>query len=340
MSGRVRDQLAGGPHYDRKKAWRELIRALRERKRAGDPVRIRGQGDLARALDAEREVDAEAVHAALASLVRTDGEDRLVLAGVLDALIGVEDAGSVTVRVTGWPPGFSERARLLRLDSWSDELELPASRAAALAREFNGFVLGGGRLRVEASAELPPVPRALRARPMRRGRVGPWLECDPAGARFLTPRELADRIARRVTTPRVVDAFAGCGGNSVAFAEAGLDVVAIEADPDRAAVLRRNLGGRGRVIVGRAEAEAPRLLGAGTTLFVDPPWEVVPRQDGPRWADLVPWPELLGPWPILAKLPREFDVASLPGEWSVHWEFGERDDDRAVVRMISAQRSP
>ncbi len=42
----------------------------------------------------------------------------------------------------------------------------------------------------------------------------------------------------------------------------------------------------------------------------------------------------------MAKLPREFDVASLPGEgWAVHWDFGERDDDRAVVRMIGAVRA-
>jgi THUMP domain-like/Methyltransferase domain len=57
-------------------------------------------------------------------------------------------------------------------------------------------------------------------------------------------RRLADAGVRAVT-----DLGCGIGSDAMAFAEAGLDVTAVEIDPATAAVAEANLGGRGTVLV-------------------------------------------------------------------------------------------
>jgi SAM-dependent methyltransferase len=78
---------------------------------------------------------------------------------------------------------------------------------------------------------------------------------------------------------RIVDVGCGIGADALAFAEAGLEVVAIEADPVTAILAAANLAGRGRVVCGDATGQtdesavgplADELAVADTAVFVDP----------------------------------------------------------------------
>jgi SAM-dependent methyltransferase len=84
---------------------------------------------------------------------------------------------------------------------------------------------------------------------------------------------VAEHHAARVVAAgarRVVDLGCGIGTDALAFAAAGLDVVAVERDPDTAAVAAANLGERGRVVCADAEDVAAALLTPGTAAFCDP----------------------------------------------------------------------
>lgn len=80
------------------------------------------------------------------------------------------------------------------------------------------------------------------------------------------------RAARLVSAgaESVLDLGCGVGADAIAFAEAGLDVVAVEADPATAVLAQANLGPRGRVLCGDAVELAPELLAGGVAVFADP----------------------------------------------------------------------
>lgn len=59
---------------------------------------------------------------------------------------------------------------------------------------------------------------------------------------------------------RVIDLGCGIGSDALAFADAGLAVVAVEIDAHTADIARANLQGRAEVITGDAEALAPELI--------------------------------------------------------------------------------
>lgn len=69
---------------------------------------------------------------------------------------------------------------------------------------------------------------------------------------------------------RVVDLGCGIGADALAFADAGLEVVAVELDPATALLAQANLGERGRVIAGDAVALAGELVEPGDAVFLDP----------------------------------------------------------------------
>lgn len=75
---------------------------------------------------------------------------------------------------------------------------------------------------------------------------------------------------REAGATRVVDLGCGIGTDAMAFADAGLEVVAVERDPDTAGVAAANLGRRGRVVCADAEEVAADLLTPGTAAYCDP----------------------------------------------------------------------
>lgn len=85
----------------------------------------------------------------------------------------------------------------------------------------------------------------------------------------------------------VVDLGCGIGADALAFAAAGLDVVAVEFDPATAVLAAANLGDAGRVVCGDAVEVAGDLLADGAAVFADPARRTA---SGRTWrvADLTP----------------------------------------------------
>ena len=105
--------------------------------------------------------------------------------------------------------------------------------------------------------------------------------------RSLTPEKLATGIASRFPPgTRIVDTTCGAGGNSIAFARSGCNVVAIERDATRLAMAKHNakvygVASRIDFRCGDCLALLPHLTrgqegdekaAAIDVLFVDPPW--------------------------------------------------------------------
>ncbi|GAB5357230.1 hypothetical protein AAMO2058_000356300 [Amorphochlora amoebiformis] len=101
---------------------------------------------------------------------------------------------------------------------------------------------------------------------------------DDEGFYSATPEALANHHARRCFGKVVIDAFSGCGGNSIAFARAGAKVIAIDTNPSRLEMLKHNSR-----IYGVREGEIETLEGdfltlskegrvQGDVVFLSPPW--------------------------------------------------------------------
>ena len=334
------------PNVPLLKLWSPLIQALRAHKRStGEVPGLASRRAVERALS-QVPIDEGVAKRVKPLLRRFHREGHPVAIAVeIDAAIcaalPLTVQGEVHVTVEGWPKDFGAelQARLLRRDS-SPPYDMPAPEAAAMRREFDGVLLAGSELRVNVAlpegAVLPAVPRSLRARPMPRGRTGPWLpHWDDEGRRFITPEALADRLARQLVdrgVSRLVDGCAGLGGNSIAFARAGISVTAVEASPARLRLAQRNAedlgcGGRIRWRLGRIEEVLPTL--PEVLLFLDPPWD----RENAGLPDWLPFPENRA---LVLKAPAAFDPRKLPArDWKTQFEFGERDDDRATVKMLT-----
>jgi len=94
-----------------------------------------------------------------------------------------------------------------------------------------------------------------------------------AGLEQASRISVATHHARRFVTAgvrRVVDLGCGIGTDALALLDAGLDVVAVEADPETASAAQANLGDRAEVLVGDAVEFAPKLLGPGVGAYADP----------------------------------------------------------------------
>lgn len=373
----LREWLADTPpkHFASKRAWRALIQVNRLRRRArGAAVRVSGLGDVQRILDHEPWAvpDGAALHTAKRGLrlLAAEGDledgERMDIAASVDGALSLlaprVAAAPVALRIEGWPPGLGPSLRLRILQTRIEPPgPYPPAEAARICRAVDGLVLAGHTLDVQPQLPpgevLPAVPRDQRGDQGRRGRAPPWLpNVDPEGRYSLTPRALALRHARLVGDRPVLDAMAGLGGNTIAFAEAGSRVVAVERDPVRAALARRNLTARGvgaRVsfLVGDAAVEVPALgpdMGPGAVLFLDPPWLDAAGALRLSWAALVAAalrPHVVAwPGPVLLKLPPAFDVATLPrraSPWTVRYELGDpARGDGHVVKMLTAWSGP
>ena len=167
------------------------------------------------------------------------------------------------------------------------------------------------------------------------------------GLEQATRPAIADHHARRFVAAgvrRVIDLGCGIGSDALAFARAGLEVVAVERDPDTAAVAAANLAGRATVVCADAEQVAGDLLADGSAVYADParrtergrvwrlaeltpPWSFVTRLlDGRRSAGVK-----LGPALPHAEIP-----ATAEAEWLSHRGDGGRG--RAVGRSGSRPR--
>jgi len=355
-------------------AWIRLIQVLRANKRAsGHKAHLASRAAVERALDTPIGEDPEEVgelKSQLRVLVRElserdpqDEELRSVALAIdeqVHQLLPAMASEPVSVHVLGWPDDFSmaQRERFLRrsLDSL---LSLPPVEAAALSREFDGLVLGGCRLEVFVALsdgeKLPPVPRELRAQPMLRGRRSAWLpHLDEEGRRSLTERSRAQEHAGLINADEVIDACCGCGGNAIAFAMEGKQVLAIEKDATRIELARRNAAEFGvaekiRFFCGELQEHLAPLMTEypDAAVFVDPPWRKGDSIDEvPRWPDLLPGEEstarLLSAAPfVLLKLPRSFDIKTLPGSgWQLEWGFGDGVQSSAVLMITCWSSNP
>lgn len=373
----LREWLADTPpkHFAWKRAWRSLIQVNRMRKRTrGESARVRGLGDVQRVLDHEPWAvpDEQALHEVktglrlLAATGDLDDDERMDIAASVDAaLCGLAPrvaSTPVSLQIDGWPPGFgpSLRQRILQSEV-APPGPYPPAEAARIVRAVDGLCLAGHRVRVQpklgADEVLPAVARDRRGDRGKRGRSRPWLpNVDPIGRYSLTPLSLARRHARLVGERPVFDAMAGLGGNTIAFADGGSRVLAVERDPERAALARRNVtargvGGRVTFLVGDAAIEVPTLgpgLGPEAVLFLDPPWLHVDDRLRLVWSELVPVglrPHVQAwPGPVLVKLPPAFSVDTLPrraSPWTVRYELGDpRRGDGHVVKMLTAWSGP
>ena len=155
------------------------------------------------------------------------------------------DAEPALAEASGQPdPGSLAAATALRRH-W------PADQAAA--------VLGQTALRRRAVAKF--------------GERAAALFLTPDGLEQATRAEVARWRAARFTQAgvrEVVDLGCGIGADALAFADAGIAVTAVEADPATAVLAGANLGERARVLCGDAVALASGVLADGAALFADP----------------------------------------------------------------------
>ena len=267
----------------------------------------------------------------------------------------------VDVAVTGWPRGFGppEQERLL---GGPPGAAVPPAAASLIRQRLHGLQLGGRTLAVDVGLsvdEVLPAPGRAARSDLRRGRGDSWLpHVDTVGRFSATPEEVAERQAQLLASVHeglVVDPFCGCGGSAIAFARAGLQVLAVERDPVRARLAGRNareLGVADRVTVrtGDSLRLLPGILAAhpAAAIFLDPPWGAAEgvERTSLTWNSFVApglW-ALVGPERrVLAKLPRDFDLETLPDpeRWSLRWEFGaEAASAQHVVKLVSALAGP
>lgn len=357
-----------------------LLRA-RKKRTGQAPEFVTGHGELQRALDfqSRREEkllrsDVERLHGLLVGMhvATPDDEQAQERAAQADQLLQKLTPRirqePLEVIVSGWHASIPKEVREAVLGRSEDSLsEVTPGDAAVLHHELAGLNLGGSRLRVRPvlfkQEVLPAAPRSRRAGPQRRGREGSWLpHTDEVGQWSATPWAIAQKHAALLAeagVTEVIDLFCGCGADAIGFAELGLDVWACELDAGRAALAFRNVAMfevKGRVDVtqgdGLAMLEGLQSAHPGAALYVDPPWGSAEAQQVAA-REALTWTALLGgiggetnvlldhPGPLLLKLPRDFDLATLPEpeRWTLGWQMGAQEQDAArIVKTVSALR--
>lgn len=257
-------------------------------------------------------------------------------------------------------PDWLPRERLLGPADWRNEgpeatADLSVPDAADLAARLRGVGLGGQLLQVDVTPPLPRAAvRAARTTDARRRRDAtpgfsrPGVRLDAEGQVSLTPEALALALGRPLAGCVVVDATCGAGGNTIGFARAGAQVVAIEADAARLALARHNAGiygvaDRVRFVRGDALLEVPRR--SADVLFVDPPWGVewdrtrTDLSSVPLLAALLPLARATGTYgAIWAKVPPSFDPSEWPEAQVEAWFGAASGDGRRVKFLVLRER--
>jgi SAM-dependent methyltransferase len=257
-------------------------------------------------------------------------------------------------------PAWLDRARFLGSEfvSEPDGVAAPAAEAlltreaaAQLCARLRGLGLDGTPLHVTVTPPLArPLVRAGRLAEARARRETtpafshPAARASSAGRYSLTPEALAMSLAAQVSGQRVVDACAGSGGNALAFARAGCDVVAIELDAARLAEAAHNAAVYGvSQRIRFVQGDARTLLGqfSADLLFIDPPWgesydkRATTREDFPLLEALLALPaELRARYTVTwLKLPASFATRGIPG-LRARAVFGEARGDYRRIKFI------
>jgi len=232
--------------------------------------------------------------------------------------------------------------------------ELPRDAAADLAARLRGVGIGGSLL------ELDIVPKLQRnelrkamtdeARRYREGSVGfsrRGAQLDAEGKMSLTPEGLALQLGERAKGLRVIDAFAGAGGNAIGFARAGCRVTAIELDAARLAMARHNAtlyGVADRIEFIRGDSRELVADREADLLFLDPPWGGRYQKERTTLEDLAPCPEVLQQAARFAntwiKVPPSFDPTCLAGaKPEAFFGTGAGDERRVKFLLLALERS-
>lgn len=159
-------------------------------------------------------------------------------------LIGAEGAEALAA-AAAWPDPSSLAAAQALRRRWTPDQAAAATRQVALRRR--------------AAAKFGE----------RAGGIFFTSEGLEQATRATVARWRADRMVA-AGARRVVDLGCGIGADALAFADAGLEVVAVELDPATAVLAQANLGERGRVHTGDAEVLADDLIAPGDAVFLDP----------------------------------------------------------------------
>lgn len=109
------------------------------------------------------------------------------------------------------------------------------------------------------------------------------IQIDEIGLYSATPEKIALEQAKKMNCKTIVDGFCGVGGNTIAFARAGMKVTAIEKDKTRFGMARHNAEVYGVAdkiifILGNFLIEAPKIKAEG--VFIDLEW------GGPEYKNL------------------------------------------------------
>lgn len=269
-----------------------------------------------------------------------------------DSEIGLPPCLVTVFELPKWVPW----ERFLGPYDWRPENQLgcvasrmPFADAADVSARLRGVILDGRRIRVicEPEVKRPLMRKALlqEARRMREKtkafrRKG--VRIDSGTRLFVTPEDLAMKLAKRAENKSVVDGFCGLGGNAIAFARCGCRVNAIEIDRRTLGMAAHNAAVYGVSIqfrIGNIVEIISEM--SGDLLWLDPPWGELTRR--PCVFDELPGLEAIlkklkpGAFKqIWIKLPPTIDTATLP-DCCFEPVFGEGQGDRHRIKFIWAR---
>lgn len=139
--------------------------------------------------------------------------------------------------------------------------------------------LGGQEICMTTTPPLPPLKDSAFFLPRHRQptdlfeRFHQGILLDEEGRYSLTPERHAIQIAAEVPHDMVYDAFAGCGGNTIAFARSGKRVIANEYHPERLQMAMHNASIYNvEQLIDWQNHDALQHFPEAPFVFLDPPW--------------------------------------------------------------------
>ena len=219
---------------------------------------------------------------------------------------------------------------------WLTSPEAGGALAAAGVEADPGSVGAATRLRrrwtpEQAAAVLAQAALRRRAA-LKFGAAAQGLFFTADGLEQATRPAVAAWRARRLAATgatAVVDLGCGLGTDALAFADAGLGVVAVERDPVTATLAAANLAGRAEVQLGDAQDRWPGLAHPGVAVFCDPARRTA-RGRSWRVEDLTPSWDFVrglldGSRPGVVKLGPGVPLSLIPDDVAAVWVSADGD---------------